>query len=200
MTRAANMASTMLAGLLLVLHLIYAADAQVVGFGKCRNNQVKPDFDLNQYLGAWYEIEKFPASFERGLKCGKAFYELKDNGHIRVLNRGIKVSSGAANDVVEGDAYAPDPNQPAKLKLKFFWWQPRGDYWVFDTDYSTYSVVYSCDNIFGLIKIEFAWILSRERSLDDDTRSAILRDMRRNGINTRHFKKADQTGCEALDD
>jgi apolipoprotein D and lipocalin family protein len=43
---------------------------------------------------------------------------------------------------------------------------PAGDYRVLSTDYSSYAVVYSCDeSIFG--KTEYAWILTRERNPKD---------------------------------
>ena len=46
---------------------------------------------------------------------------------------------------------------------------PAGDYWIIETDYHNYSVVYSCaDFLFGAIKLEFAWILSREKNLDPE--------------------------------
>lgn len=44
---------------------------------------------------------------------------------------------------------------------------PVGAYWILDTDYTNYSIVYSCEDfLFGAIKLEFAWILSREKHLD----------------------------------
>jgi apolipoprotein D and lipocalin family protein len=41
---------------------------------------------------------------------------------------------------------------------------PDGDYYVLDTDYTTYSAVYSCGNI-GPVKIEYAWLLAREQTV-----------------------------------
>uniref|UniRef100_A0A4W6DF33 Apolipoprotein D n=1 Tax=Lates calcarifer TaxID=8187 RepID=A0A4W6DF33_LATCA len=37
---------------------------------------VSPNFNLQQYLGKWYEIEKLPAAFERG-KCIEANYAIR---------------------------------------------------------------------------------------------------------------------------
>lgn len=42
-------------------------------------------FPFFQYLGKWYEIEKLPASFERG-KCIEANYAIRPDHTIQVLN------------------------------------------------------------------------------------------------------------------
>ena len=45
---------------------------------------------------------------------------------------------------------------------------PQGDYRVVYTDYSNYSVVYSCMDILGVAKAEYIWVLSREEVLSRD--------------------------------
>ena len=37
---------------------------------------------------------------------------------------------------------------------------------TFDTDYDNYSIVYGCDNFFGIYYTENAWLLGRSTSLD----------------------------------
>ena len=51
---------------------------------------VKPveNFKLEKYLGKWYEIARLDHSFERGLTRVTAEYSLRDDGGVRVLNRG----------------------------------------------------------------------------------------------------------------
>ena len=51
---------------------------------------VKPvdNFKLEKYLGKWYEIARLDHSFERGLTRITADYSLRDDGGVRVLNRG----------------------------------------------------------------------------------------------------------------
>lgn len=70
--------------------------------------------------------------------------------------------------------------QPVNLKWKivlfcsflseylwFFWFPvlPYSPYWVVSTDYTTYSVVYSCTDIFERFHFSYAWILSRSPTL-----------------------------------
>lgn len=46
------------------------------------------NFDANRYLGKWYEIARLENWFERGLEQVSATYEKRNDGGIRVLNRG----------------------------------------------------------------------------------------------------------------
>ena len=42
------------------------------------------------------------------------------------------------------------------------------NYTVLDTDYETYSIVYSCSTIFGSASFDLLWILAREPELDEE--------------------------------
>ncbi|HGF7522314.1 TPA: lipocalin family protein, partial [Vibrio cholerae] len=57
---------------------------------------VKPvsDFELNNYLGKWYEIARLDHSFERGLSKVTAEYRVRNDGDISVLNRGYSEEKG----------------------------------------------------------------------------------------------------------
>lgn len=48
------------------------------------------ELDLNRYLGNWFEIARFPHSFEKNLVGVTATYSLRDDGKIKVLNQGYK--------------------------------------------------------------------------------------------------------------
>ncbi|MGD8560266.1 MAG: lipocalin family protein, partial [Gammaproteobacteria bacterium] len=51
------------------------------------------DFDLNQYLGPWYEIARMDHSFERNLIKVTANYSRRDDGGVDVINRGYNVKT-----------------------------------------------------------------------------------------------------------
>ena len=67
---------------------------------------VKPvdNFKLDKYLGRWYEIARLDHSFERGLTRITADYSLRDEGGVRVLNRGYSAKEHSWKEV-EGKAY-----------------------------------------------------------------------------------------------
>ena len=59
------------------------------------------NFELNRYLGKWYEIARLDHSFERGLEAVSAEYSLRDDGGIRVipLNYGAGIGGAATIEV-----------------------------------------------------------------------------------------------------
>ncbi|XP_042366774.1 apolipoprotein Db [Plectropomus leopardus] len=175
--------------LLLLLPLV---SAQTYHWGPCPTPKVQPNFNLQQYLGRWYEIEKLPASFERG-KCIEANYAVRKDGTIRVLNSQFykdKVRTA------EGTAVIPDLRESAKLGVSFSYFTPYSPYWILTTDYTSLSVVYSCVNILYIFHIDYAWILGRSRFLPDETVSYAKELMINEGIDLFRMKPTDQTGCK----
>lgn len=109
-------------------------------------------FQLDRYLGTWYEIARLDHSFERGLERVSASYSLRDDGGVKVLNRGLQ-SDGSWREA-EGKAYFVDKPTEARLKVSFF--GPfYGGYNVIDLDPDyQLSLVTSYNH-------DYLWILSR---------------------------------------
>lgn len=102
-------------------------------------DSVRPveDFDVNRYLGKWYEIARLDHSFERGLSKVTAEYSLRDDGGIRVVNRGFSAADNQW-DEAEGKAYFVESENQGYLKVSFF--GPfYGSYVVFDLDQEDYQ-------------------------------------------------------------
>ena len=137
--------------------------------------------DLDRYLGQWYEIARYPNSFQKGCDQATAQYSLTDDGDIRVLNTCINLKTKKPQ-TAEGLATVKDPFTHAKLKVSFLppWlrWTGlgRGDYWVIDlaSDYS-YSVV-------SEPKRKYLWILSRTATLPADVYQKILDRLTESGF------------------
>jgi apolipoprotein D and lipocalin family protein len=112
------------------------------------------DFDINRYLGKWYEIARLDHSFERGLNNVSAEYSLREDGGINVLNRGYSIEDKEWNSA-EGRA---DPGT-GYLKVSFF--RPfYGSYIVFDLDIESYQYAFVC----GPDK-SYLWLLSRTKTV-----------------------------------
>ena len=116
------------------------------------------DFDTNKYLGKWYEIARLDHSFERGLDKVSAEYSLRDDGGLRVINKGYSVKNNKWKEA-EGKAYFVNSKHEGHLKVSFF--GPfYGSYIVFelDKDNYQYAFVASYNNA-------YLWLLSRTPSV-----------------------------------
>ena len=72
---------------------------------------------------------------------------------------------------------------------------PYGPYWVIETDYDNYSLVYSCGPLLGVAHVEFAWILSRWPQLDPPTVDHLRNLLKDGGVNVELFSQTDQSNC-----
>lgn len=152
-------------------------------------SQEKPavvsNVDINRYTGKWYEIARLPNWFERKLKCTTAEYTLREDGKITVLNRGYYIAEPEKSSASEGVAWVPDRNQPAKLKVRFFW-PFSGDYWIMDLD-KDYKWV-----LVGEPSFKYLWILAREKKMDEATYRSLLKKAADNGYNVESIIRVDQ--------
>lgn len=76
-------------------------------------------FDVKRYLGTWYEIARLDHSFERDLQQVTADYSVREDGGIRVINRGYNTEKQAWEQA-EGKAYFIGDSDVGRLKVSFF--------------------------------------------------------------------------------
>lgn len=116
-------------------------------------------FDINRYLGIWYEIARLDHRFERGLSDIRAEYSQSEDGGIKVLNSGYDAEEGV-RQTAEGKAYFIDKADIGRLKVSFF--GPfYGAYNIIALDKSSYRYVM----ISGPNR-DYLWILARSPTLD----------------------------------
>lgn len=121
-----------------------------------------------QYTGVWYQVEGIASFFQPAdTSCVKATYTQRDDLSVYVRNEGIYKNGQEYKDIC-GYAESTDSNNPGALKLHFPG-TPEGDYWVLDTDYENFSAVYSCGTILGLVKLEYAFLLTRDAQPSEET-------------------------------
>jgi apolipoprotein D and lipocalin family protein len=77
------------------------------------------NFQLERYLGKWYEIARLDHSFERGLSHVTAEYSMNPDGSVRVINRGYSVKDNKWKQA-EGKARFVKKSDQGFLKVSFF--------------------------------------------------------------------------------
>jgi apolipoprotein D and lipocalin family protein len=133
---------------------------------KTQNNQAMinkttiTEFELSKYLGTWYEIARFPHSFEKDLIGVTATYSLRDDGGLKVLNQGYKKSFSGELKSAYGKAKVT--SVPGKLKVSFFLFF-YADYNILELDSANYQWV-----LIGSSTPNYLWILSRTPHIDKE--------------------------------
>ena len=137
-------------------------------FRGCQTPEVQQNFDLDAYLGEWYEQRRDKdCAYESGV-CTTATYSMNDDGSIRVLNNDYVEENSEWGGGV-GRATIVDPSKDeGYLKVKFVPLVPAGDYKILETDYTSYTVLYTCMGLPGVYNIEYVWILTREQDPSDE--------------------------------
>jgi apolipoprotein D and lipocalin family protein len=142
-------------------------------------------FEIEKYLGRWYEIARLDHPFERGLSNVTAQYSLRDDGGVRVINRGFKTAADKWEEA-EGKAYFVDDKTLGMLKVSFF--GPfYGAYNVIALDQKDYqwSLVVGPDT-------GYLWILSRTPVLDQAIVDELIAKAASYGFNTDDLIFVDQ--------
>lgn len=124
-------------------------------------------FEINRYLGTWYEVARLDHRFERGLENISATYTLREDGGVDVLNKGWDIKAGEWREA-EGKAYFVEQADKGRLKVSFF--GPfYGAYNIIELDKKdyAYSMVAGPDR-------SYLWILSRTQQLPEATLKALI--------------------------
>ncbi|NRR34316.1 lipocalin family protein [Oxalobacteraceae bacterium] len=148
--------------------------------------------DVPRYMGTWYEIARFPNSFQK--KCvgfATASYSLNPEGKVDVLNR-CKMANGQSDQAM-GDTRQIGGASSAKLQVRFApsWMSMLpmvwGDYWVIDLD-ADYKLAAVSEP-----KRKYLWILSRTTTVDPQTYAALLQRLSKQGFDISKLETTRQT-------
>lgn len=170
--------------LLLIFSLLFLIGCSKTNSQMIDKTTVK-ELDLNRYLGTWYEIARFPHSFEKNLVGVTATYSLRDDGKIKVVNQGYKNTLDGELSVAEGKAKIPDKMQPGKLKVSFFW--------IFYADYNVLELDENYQYVMiGSSSPKYFWILSRTPKMNSGTYEMLLEKARGRGYDLTNLERVPQ--------
>ncbi|AWN16464.1 lipocalin family protein [Salinisphaera sp. LB1] len=143
-------------------------------------------FSLDHYLGRWYEIARLDHRFEKGLDCVTATYSKRDDGGVRVVNRGVNLDQGKVREAV-GKAYFVKNAHIGQFKVSFF-----GPF------YAGYNILELDDNYSHALiagpNRDYLWILSRTPQLASKTRQSLVQQAADLGFPTQALVFPDQSG------
>jgi apolipoprotein D and lipocalin family protein len=134
-------------------------------------------FDIDRYLGTWYEIARLDHSFERGLERVTAEYSYRHDGGIKVVNRGFDPKKNKWKESI-GKAYFVGDSNLGRLKVSF--WGPfYGAYNIIDLDKKNYSYSLVCGP-----KKSYLWILARKPYMEESLKSELINKAKTLGFET----------------
>lgn len=126
--------------------------------------------DLNRYSGLWYEIARYPNSFQRNCEGVTAAYTPLDSGRVKVVNTCRFGTKDGKPRMAQATARVIDGSNGARLFVNF---SPvpllagRGNYWILylDEDYGHALV--------GEPSGRFLWMLSRSPTISPAARAEL---------------------------
>lgn len=134
------------------------------------------NFDVNKYLGKWYEVARLDHSFERGLSKVSAEYVMREDGGVDVINRGYSEQDKEWNEAL-GKAYFVDDKNTGHLKVSFFG--------PFYSSYVVFELGEQYDYAFiSGFNTNYLWLLSRTPTVDDAIKQRFISQAKEKGFDT----------------
>ena len=148
------------------------------------------EFELDSYLGKWYEIARLDHSFERGLDNISAEYSLRDDGGVKVINSGFSKEDGEWQQA-EGKAFFVDETDKGHLKVSFF--GPfYGSYVIFELDRKNHQYAFVSGP-----NTSYLWLLARTPQVDEKVTEQFIKRSQELGFDTSKliYVEHDNTGA-----
>jgi len=133
-------------------------------------------FDINRYLGTWYEIARFDHSFQKDLDKVSAEYSLRDDGGMKVINRGLNSKTNTWEQA-EGKAYFVKTPDIGRLKVSFFW-----------PFYGAYNIIALDKNNYEWAMVtggkDYLWIIARSPQMPYIIKQQLIARAKEMGFDT----------------
>lgn len=128
----------------------------------CPVKEVISDFNFENYLGKWFELQKYSFEREQSYRCVTADYTLKNATtfyfkHEYLDNNNEHKAAGNSDKPNIGYLSYPD-EQPLRGILSLVYrakGAPKPNYFILDTDYTNYAVVWGCRTLPTTPKTEY---------------------------------------------
>ncbi|KAG0719809.1 Apolipoprotein D [Chionoecetes opilio] len=145
--------------------LASVAHAQVFYKGRCPKTKIIENFDFDQYLGRWYEQERYFVAYEAiGLCWSGTYIKNYESGKVSVRLDFRDVLLKRPKKITVNIIRKRPVEEPNRLTYTI----PgvpliEDNYEVLATDYIHWTLEYTCLNKLPFGHTRIAWILTRER-------------------------------------
>lgn len=155
---------------LLLSVILYSLSAQA----ESTQPKAIDNFELDRYLGDWYEIARTDNKFERNLTAVRANYSLREDEKVRVINKGYSLKKEKWKSAEGKAKFAKDRNI-GHLEVSFFW--------IFYSDY----IIYEIDDDYQYAFVagdssEYLWLLARDKTVSEQVKQKFIRSAKDLGI------------------
>lgn len=139
-----------------------------------KNAEPVTPFDLEQYLGKWYEVARLDNRWERNLSDVTAEYNVMENGRVQMINSGYNYKK---EQWVRSEAVAQFVGDPNTATLEISYFGP-----IF-TGYNVLAI--EGDYEYALVvgrNTKQCWILSRTKELPEEVRARFVTEAMKVGV------------------
>lgn len=168
--------------------------AQKWEFGGCPNYVTQVNFNLNLFLGTWYEAEKYPIPGEVLGRCVTSRYSQNSLLEYRIFNQQITAGTNQEDSIYGYVTWADGPL--LLISMPTFPFYQLNKYWVLETDYINYAIIHSCNDYLSFFRQEYVWILTRARHPYPEVLADAYRAMDSRSMNRSYLRRTQQNGCE----
>lgn len=149
---------------------------------------------MSRYAGSWFEVLAYPFFYTFGGFCVTSTIQNNINGSFTVTNSQTRYGkresiTGIANVISPALFNVTFPQVPIA--------RAESNYYVIDTDYTNYAVVYACRDILYYNAVN-VWILSRTAILDYSFLVKAYAALNNQNIPTSHLRLTIQN-CNILE-
>ncbi|CAG9855050.1 unnamed protein product [Phyllotreta striolata] len=175
--------------------VLVVASAQIPSLGFCPDYVPMTDFDIDNFLGKWYESERYFQFSDIVSRCVVTDYARAPSGKIFVSNEVTNRLTGIKR-VIDGQLELSGRIGEGKLNVKYSTTplSSQATLLVLDTDYENYAILWSCSG-FGPLSAQSAWVMTRERLPAGPVLQNIYGALDKFKISRTFFVKTDQEGC-----
>lgn len=184
------------ASFLLALAVLGIAEAHDWGMGSCPRVDPVPNLSVEKFLGLWYVIQQV----DTDSLCLKLNYTRVSETQLRVTKlRQFSILDQVGvehTNSYSGTLDLPHEDDLGRMRVK---WPlnvaGKGDYIVFDTDYTNYAGIYECQTVTTLMHRKSAAILSRTPVLAQEYIDRVRRRLTSFGISLDDLDTVVHQGC-----